>query len=79
MKRITFLVIVVLVVIVGFFVFWKEKESNLSQKQALLEETPQFQKKENKGTAMAEKEKIELITEDGMRKSSSSFAYDASY
>jgi len=69
MKRITFLVliIVVLIIIVGSFVFWKEKESNLSQKQALLEKTPQFQKKENKGTPMAEKEKIELITEDGVK------------
>ena len=65
MKRITFLVIVVLVVIVGFFVFWKEKESNLSQKQALLEETPQFQKKENEKVPMIEK--IELITEDGVK------------
>ena len=69
MKKITFLVLIIvaLIVIVGFFVFWKEKESNLSQKQVLLEETPQFQKKENKGVPMIEKEKIELITEDGVK------------
>ncbi len=69
MKRVAFLVLIIvaLILIVGFFVFWKEKESNLSQKQALLEETPQFQKKENKGVPMIEKEKIELITEDGVK------------